>query len=266
MVLADLDLEAPNDHILLGLERLDGEEQVRVFFPFIDYSKCTACGVCAKVCDTGAVVMAKGRPPLVMPRLCTGCKACLLACPYDAIDPNGERVIAYSYSTLAEGDGYRVRLVTGVLREGEEHTPPAIRVVKQRVMREAEGSDLLIVDTGAGTGNSVSMGIQGSHLLITVTEPTPLGLHDLRAILESGYKMGVETWMVINRAGIAGEERHLELAREYGVEEVYRIPYSENAARAYARGRPVVVAYPDDPSSKALMELARDLEERVLGG
>lgn len=61
-------------------------------------------------------------------------------------------MVGYSYSTTVGGEGYRLRLVTGVLREGEEHTPPVVRVVKDRALREAEASDLLLVDTGPGLG------------------------------------------------------------------------------------------------------------------
>jgi len=258
LVLADLDVEAPNDHILLGLERLEGEEPIAIFFPLIDYSKCTACGACAKVCDTGAIVMARGRPPMVFPRLCSGCKACLYVCPYDAISPEGRRVVGYTYSTpVGRGGGFR--LVTGVLREGEEHTPPAVVAAKRRALREAEGSELLLVDTGAGSGNSITAALQYAGLVVAVTEPTPLGLHDLRAILEIAQGLGARVWVAINRAGIGDDAPHERLAREYGAELVARIPYDPAAVKAYARGEPVVEACPECPSSRALGELAEAL-------
>ena len=259
LVLADLDVEAPNDHILLGVEKLENEEPIAIFFPLIDYSKCTACGACAKVCDTGAIVMAKGRPPVVMPRLCSGCKACYYVCPYDAIAGDGKRVIGYSYVTRVAKWGNEFTLVTGVLREGEEHTPPAVVVVKRRAMKVAEGLDLLLVDTGAGTGNSISIALQYSKLLIAVTEPTPLGLHDLRAILEIAKGMGIRTWLVVNRAGIASDEEHRKLATEYDVELYHRIPFDVEAARAYAKGIPIVRQCPTCPSAKALRELSEYL-------
>lgn len=263
VVLADLDVEAPNDHILLGLKKLESEAPVEIFFPFIDYSKCTKCGVCAKVCDTGAIVMSKNTPPFILPRLCSGCKACLAACPEKAILADGRRVVGYSYSTIVEGDGFKLRLITGVLREGEEHTPPVVRVVKNRALREAEGSDLLLVDTGPGTGNHISMSIQGSRLLIAVTEATPLGLHDVKAILETAQGMKIKVWMVINRVGLGREEPLLKLAEEYSVARVFRIPYSRRAVQAYVEGRPVAIAYPDDPASKALVEIANAVEDEV---
>ncbi|BEP16683.1 ATP-binding protein [Pyrofollis japonicus] len=258
LTLADLDVEAPNDHLLLGLQGLENEEPIAIFFPIIDYKKCTACGACAKVCDTGAIVMAKGTPPMVMPRLCSGCKACLYACPYKAIDPEGRRVVGYSYSTLVKrGGGFR--LITGILREGEEHTPPAIVVAKQRALKETPSDAMLIVDTGAGTGNGISAAIQEAELVIAVTEPTPLGLHDLRAILEIARGMEKRIWMVINKAGIASHEKHLETAKEYGVEKVFLVPYDPEAAKIYARGTPVVEECPSCEASKALNEIAQSL-------
>jgi MinD superfamily P-loop ATPase len=123
--------------------------------------------------------------------------------------------------------------------------------------------DILIVDTGAGTGNGISAAIQYSNLVIAVTEPTPLGLHDLESILKVSRGMGYETWIVINRSGIGPDEDHLRLAREYGVEKVYRIPYSRRVAVAYAHGRPIVVEDPADEASKALHELAEDIASRI---
>ena len=263
LVLADLDVEAPNDHILLGVERLENEEPIEVFFPFIDYGKCTACGACAKACDTGAIVMAKGRPPMVMPRLCSGCRACLMVCPYKAIAEDGARVMGYSYVTPVKLRDTGFTLVTGVLREGEEHTPPAIVAAKRRALRVAKDADLLIVDTGAGTGNGISAALQETSLVIAVTEPTPMGLHDLAAILEITRGMGKRTWLVINRSGLGAEERHLELARKYGVERVFRIPFSKTAALAYARGVPLVDYDPGDPAARALEELAEEVYREV---
>ncbi len=253
LVLADLDVEAPNDYILLGLEDPGKREDIDIYFPKIDYSKCTNCGACAKVCDTGAIIMAPGRPPFVFPRLCSGCKACYYACPYDAISKDSKRVLGYIYETrVNRGGGFT--LVTGTIREGEEHTPPAIVAAKRYA--EALEPDILLIDTGAGSGNGISAALQYSDLVISVTEPTPLGLHDLESILKVTSGMKYRTWVVINRAGIGSSKKHLELAEKYGVERVFEIPYSTRVVEAYARGEPIVEYLPEDPASKALYELA----------
>ncbi len=265
VLLVDMDVEAPNDHILLGVDVEKGEKRsIAIFYPLIDYSKCTPCGACAAVCDTGAIIYAKGRPPFVMPRLCSGCRACLHACPYGAIR-EGARVIG-EVREARHPKLPSLYLVSGVLREGEEHTPPAVVEVRRRALSLAEDYDVVIADTGAGTGTSVSVALQPARLLIAVTEPTPLGLHDLRAILEVARGMGLRTWLVVNKHGIGPDEEHVRLAREYGVERVFRVPFTRGAAEAYARGVPVHWLDPRDPAAIALGEVAEALEEVVRRG
>ncbi len=264
-LLADLDVEAPNDHILLGVKELGEKEPVPIFFPRIDYSKCTLCGACAKVCDTGAIIMSKNRPPIVMPRLCSGCKACLYACVYDAIKP-GARIIGFMHTTPVTIGESAFTLITGVLHQGEEHTAPLVHGVKSRALRRArEDSVPLLVDTGAGTGNSISIAIQYSDLVVAVTEPTPLGLHDLRAILEITRGLGMRTWVVLNRAGIGDSDPHRRLAREYGVEHYHEVPYAKEAVEAYVKGVPVVAYAPNSRVAEKIRELY-DLMRPIIAG
>ncbi len=249
LVLADLDAEAPNDHVLLGVRKLENEEPIRIMLPFIDYSKCTRCGVCARVCDTGAIILSKDGLPFVMPRLCSGCRACYYACPFKAV-VEGARIIGYTYVTPVD---YGFTLVTTVLREGEEHTPPAVIAGKRRATKLARS--ILLVDTGAGTGNSITAAIRGSRLVVAVTEPTPLGLHDLESILKVVTSLGYPFIVVVNKAGIGPHEKHVELARKYGAEGVVLIPYSREAVEAYVKGKPVVRYAPDSKPAQALYTL-----------
>ncbi|MCE4614196.1 MAG: P-loop NTPase [Desulfurococcales archaeon] len=260
LLLADLDVEAPNDYILLGIDKLELEEPIKVFFPMIDYSKCTICGACARVCDTGAIIMSKGKPPMVMPRLCSGCKACMYACVYNAIHP-GERVIGYTYLNDINIGETEFKLLTGILRYGEEHTAPTVRGAKDKAMDIAKKEkSLLLVDTGAGTGNSISIGIQYSNLVIAVTEPTPLGKHDLESILKITSGLGYKSWVVINRHGIADDKPVIELSREYGVEYIHKIPFHKDAVEAYTKGLPMPLYKRDSPVTRSLCELASIVE------
>jgi MinD superfamily P-loop ATPase len=261
VVLADLDVEAPNDHILLGVGRLENKADIEVYFPKIDYSKCTSCGACAKICDTGAIVMGPGRPPFVFPRLCSGCRACYYACPYKAIAADSTRVLGYSYATNVRIDGAALTLVTGIIREGEEHTPPAVVVAKRRAL--AMKPDVLIVDTGAGTGNGISIAIRDSGLVVAVTEPTPMGAHDLEMILRIVSGMKLRAWLVVNRWGIGPEDEVVSLAERFGVERLYRVPYSRGAVESYVSGRPLLAYKPEDPAAKALLQLGEDVLSEV---
>lgn len=261
LLLADLDLEVPNDHLILGINTLENKEDIKLFLPFINYRKCTICGVCTRICSSGALFMPPKSPPIVFPRLCSGCKACFYACPYNAIMEGGH-VIAYSYLTHIEKYGVRFNLLTGMLRPGEEHVASALAIVKRRALKLAR--DVLLIDTGAGTGSSISIALQNSDLVIAVTEPTPPGLHDLEAILEVVHGMGYSVWIVINRYGIGKVDKHIDAMKKYGVDKCFKIPFSKDAIESYVKGVPVVFYKPDSPVSRSISEIYRALEEEIL--
>jgi MinD superfamily P-loop ATPase len=259
-LLADLDVEAPNDHVLLGVE-LENKEPVNIMLPFIDYPACIKCGACAEVCDTGAIILSRDGAPLVVPRLCSGCRSCYFVCPTKAI-LEGLRTIGYTYRTRVRLDGGEFDLVTGVIREGEEHTPPVVIATKRRAL-SIKDVDLYLIDTAAGTSNTVSTAIDEARLAVAVTEPTPLGAHDLDMILEVTEEMGVETWVVVNRYGIGPESLVEEVTKKHNARIVAKLPYSKEVVESYVGGRPIVVWRKDTEPAKVLMDLARNVLEVI---
>jgi len=253
LTMADLDVEAPNDHLLLGVE-LASEEPVMQFMPRFDYSKCTRCRKCAEVCEEHAIITLKDGTPFLMPNLCSGCRACEIICPAPGAILEGQRLIGHTYATPTP---YGFMLITGVLREGEERSMPLVVEAKKRALKVHSGR-LFLVDTAAGTGNTVSKAVEFSDLLIAVTEPTPLGIHDTELILELGRLMNIPTWIVINRADLGDRKKVYKLAKEYGAEVVAEIPYSESIVRSYVEGRPIALSTSEE--AKIFGELA----ERVL--
>ena len=259
LVLADLDVEDPNDHILLGVE-LQNEEPVDIMLPFVKYDDCIKCGACAEVCDTGAMLLSPEKIPYVIPRLCSGCRACYFVCPTKAI-VEGKRTIGYTYESPVRLGDVSFTLVTGMLREGEEHTPPAVLQAKRRAL--GIKANVYLVDTSAGTSNSVASSIDGSDLVIAVTEPTPLGLHDLTLILELSKKLGLNVWVIVNRHGIGPEDRHERVVREFGYEIVARVPYSKRMVESYVKGVPITVGHPESEEASILRELADRVWEEL---
>ncbi len=257
LVAADLDVEAPNDHILLGVD-LENEEPVKIMFPFIDYEKCIKCRACVNVCDTGAMLAARDGTPYVIPRLCSGCKSCLFVCPTGAIVA-GARIIGRTYRTPVHVGGSSFTLVTGVLKEGEEHTPPVVLAARRRAL--SLKSDIYLVDTAAGTSNTVSTAMYKASVAVAVTEPTPLGLHDLELILRVIDELEIpHRFVVVNRAGIGPDEEHSKIAARYGAEVVAKIPYTRDVVESYVKGVPLVVSRPESPASRAL----REVSDRIL--
>lgn len=244
IVLVDADVECPNDHILLSTT-LSNEEESNIFKPKFNYSRCTKCGLCRENCSESAIVMFKEGYPFLMPALCSGCKTCQLVCPADAIQ--GDKKIVGSTFVSAVRDS--LTLVTGVLKEGEERSYPLVLSTRKR--SENISSDLNIFDTSAGTGNHVAAALEESKFAVVVTEPTPLGVHDLRMIMNLLKKEGIKGYVVLNRADLVDETPELN-----GFEIIGRIPMSDEIVASYVKGKPVVEMYPESAASKEFNKIA----------
>ncbi len=102
-------------------------------FGFVEvYGSCTACGLCANQCPTGALIFLRGQESFAIdfvPLACIGCKACEGNCPTGAIK------VKPSFSFLALLSSLRLTLFKGELKacrqcgkpfsptEGEEICP-----------------------------------------------------------------------------------------------------------------------------------------------
>ena len=83
-VICDLDVDAPDLHLLLQPVRERQEEFYSGHEARIDPKKCDGCGICASMCQFGAI-RANGAGFIVNPLRCEGCKVCVAFCPAEAI-------------------------------------------------------------------------------------------------------------------------------------------------------------------------------------
>ena len=237
VVLVDADVECPNDHILLSLE-LKNKKTAYIFRPRFNYKTCIKCGLCRDNCSEHAIVMFKEGYPFLMPTLCSGCKTCQLVCPVNAIESD-RKIIGHTFVTQLNEN---LTLVTGMLKEGEERSYPLVLETKRRA--EEIDADIKIYDTSAGTGNHVAAAIDGTDFAIVVTEPTPLGIHDLRMIMNLLNKQKKKGYVVVNRYDL------VENFDENGLDIIGRIPLSDELLKSYISGKPVVETFPESDASK----------------
>ncbi|WP_084574335.1 4Fe-4S binding protein [Thermoanaerobacter kivui] len=58
----------------------------KVWYPIIDYSKCTSCGACKNICNRGVFKQTSGKPVVENPQNCIyGCRDCQKSCKVGAI-------------------------------------------------------------------------------------------------------------------------------------------------------------------------------------
>ncbi len=256
VVLVDADVECPNDHILLSA-KLENEEKVTLFKPKFDYSKCTKCGICIEQCSENALLQFKEGYPFLMPTLCSGCRTCQLVCPEEGAILDDYRVVGYTYHTKINDN---LELVTGKLENGEERSYPTVLAARRRAL--SLKADIHLFDTMPGTGNHVAAAIEDSKVVIAVTEPTPLGVHDLEMILKLLKKLNLRAWVVVNRSDLS-DISHDEIVEKYGGEIIAEIPMSDEILKSYVEGVPVILKYPDSRPARIFEEITKRIEEVI---
>lgn len=233
ILLLDADTDCPNDHIILSIDRKK-EQDVFQLMPKWDFKKCIKCGKCSEVCRANAVVFVKERYPVFVQDMCTGCTACILACPTKAISKD-KQIIA----TIHSGTGYNIDLLTAEMRIGYAEASPVVNALKKFASKTNRNYDFIITDTGAGTHCNVISALLGNDLALAVTEPTPLGAHDLGLILKLCRILKIPAKIVLNRADIGDKKLIQDIAEKYNTEIIAEIPYKKSILEAYSRGEPI---------------------------
>jgi Ni,Fe-hydrogenase III small subunit/Pyruvate/2-oxoacid:ferredoxin oxidoreductase delta subunit len=87
-------------------------------FPVIDFSRCTACDECARVCPSGAITAVAPAPGSKTLSLsyaaCIQCRECVTKCPERAVEISTDiEVAAYTRAQLAQTASFTVDHTTG---------------------------------------------------------------------------------------------------------------------------------------------------------
>ncbi len=232
VLLLDLDVDCPNDHLILSVD-LKKVKDVKIMMPKFDTNKCIKCGRCREVCMENAIVQVKGKYPIVVAEQCTGCRACKIACPADAIKED-EHVIGHIF----RGKGI-IEMISGRLKPGIEESSLVVNAVRKYIKPIEKDYDYIIIDTAAGTHCPVIAALLDADIGIAVTEPTPLGRHDVDLILELMERLGIKSYVLLNRSDISGKKDIEKTAKKHNTKILAEIPYSKEIMKRYSEGKPI---------------------------
>lgn len=224
IVAVDCDVEEPNLHLFFSGSTQS--EEVQVLVPAIDSSKCTLCGDCARFCRYGALVMGLDRP-MLYPQMCHSCGGCALVCKEKAIREVGRTIGRVDVTETSPS----LRLITGILQEGEVQAPPVIHQAKEL----SAGAPLVLLDSSPGIACPVIETLEGADLGILVTESTPFGLHDMKLAADVASEMGVRSGVIINRSD-GQDELIREFCEEAGLPILMTIPFDRDIASIQNQG------------------------------
>lgn len=230
VVLCDCDVECPNDYLILD-QKLKNPRPLYQEYPKLDEEKCIKCGLCSKTCRENAIFWVKDKHPIFIYDLCTACGACMIVCPTKAIKTKKEKAGESFVNKVNEN----FWLVTGRSKPGITETGPIVFEVKERAIKFAKNKkvDYIIFDTAPGTHCSVIQALLDVDKAYAVTEPTPLGAHDLSLILELLQKLKVPSEIVLNKADVGNRKEIEKIASKFKTNISIEIPYSEELVKAY---------------------------------
>ena len=187
--------------------------------------------MCSKNCRENAIFWVKGKYPQFVYDLCTGCGACWVGCPNKAIKIK-KKIAGESFVNKINDNFW---LITGRSKVGISETGPIVREVKEKAIKFAKEkkADYLIIDTAPGTHCSVIQALLDCDKIYAVTEPTPLGTHDLGLVLELAERLNIQIEVVLNKAGVGPREEVEKITKKFNTKISFEIPYSEELVKAY---------------------------------
>ncbi len=236
-LLLDCDVEEPNAGLFLDINLSSGKE-TGVLVPEVDNEKCTYCGKCAEVCVWSAIAVA-GSKVLVFRDMCHGCASCKFICPENAI-----REVLHVTGRIEGGAAGSVDFARGIMNVGQAMPVPVISsLLREYLPHQREG--LVVIDASPGTSCPVVEAVKGSDYVVLVTEPTPFGLHDLKAAVDVVVnQLGIPTGVIINRDGI-GDREVEKYCHSEDLPVLARIPMDRKIAEVLSDGIPLVHGYPE---------------------
>lgn len=259
-VVCDLDVDAPDLHLLLHPTIQRTEEFYSGYQAQIVPEKCTGCGTCASMCRYEAVG-GNGNGFSIDPLRCEGCKVCVTFCPESAIRFPQKHCGHWYVSSTRFGP-----LVHAQLFPGEANSGRLVMVLRQeaRKLAKSQGKSLILCDGTPGIGCPVISSLSGTNLAIAVTEPTPSGRHDLERVADLCGHFQVTFAVIINKYDLNQEETDkIETfcrLRNYPI--LAKLSHDPVVTRAMVQGL-VVTEWPETDFSLAVRRAWMKIEELV---
>ena len=256
-IICDLDVDAPDMHLILKPENTLTQEFFSGHEARIEPEKCSACGKCLEMCRYGAIDQA-GTLFRVNPIKCEGCKVCVAFCPADAIAFPERHCGRWFVSDTRFGP-----LVHAQLFPGEENSGRLVALLRRtaKEMAVQKGLGLILSDGTPGIGCPVISSLSGVTLAVIVTEPTPSGRHDLMRVAELCGHFRVPAAILINKSDLnEAESAAIETySRENGFTFLGRLPHDPVITKAMIQGQAITEYAAQGDFSNQLKTIWRQL-------
>ncbi len=266
-IILDCDVDAPNLALILPPE---SEEQIKIQDTFTTLKaafledKCINCKQCIDdhFCEFNALKWHEdNQVPIVDYLACEGCGACKVLCPEHAFEINAVKSGEIIYYKSKIG----LPLIYGKTRLGSTTSGKLVSDAKQYAQHidDFSESNLVIIDGPPGIGCPVIATVSGLDYIITITEPTPSGLHDLMRAIEVVQQFKIPFGIVINKSDLKSpfQEKFKKFIDDTGYNILGRIPFDLSIPKAMSFAKPVIDNAPDSRASLAIKKIYKNLKE-----
>ncbi|MBU1233984.1 MAG: ATP-binding protein [Proteobacteria bacterium] len=235
-ILVDCDVDASDLHLLLAPRPREEHDFYSGIKARVVTDKCSACGLCAELCQFEAVTMTE--TAAISSFSCEGCGVCAHFCPEQAIVLDENHCGSWYISDTAYGP-----LVHAQLFAGEENSGKLVSYIKNqaRQLAEATMAELILIDGSPGVGCPVIASLSNVDMALIITEPSLSGQHDLERVLDLANHFKLPAMVCINKWDL-----HPEMSGEIagtchtrGVEILGKIPFDQMVVTCQIQGVPV---------------------------
>lgn len=193
-IFADVDVDAPDLHLIFQPTILTTEELFISKKVTRDESLCTQCDLCTEKCRYQAITATE-----IFYHKCEGCGLCTKICPENALSLEQVLTAKLFTSTCRFGD-----FIHSEMMIGEGNSGRIVSAVRKQAAKIAEEKkhQYILIDGSPGIGCPVIASITGINLVVLITEPTLSGIHDIERVLELTDHFKIQTVVIINKYDI----------------------------------------------------------------
>ena len=261
-ILVDLDVDAPDMHLILNPSPRRREPFVSGAVAEVRPEDCTACGLCADLCAFEAISLDDAGIARVDGD-CEGCKVCVAMCPVQAIDFPARECGQWYVSDTRLGT-----MVHALLHPGQENSGLLVSLLREhaRELAEHQGIELILADGTPGIGCPVISSLTGVDLALIVTEPTPSGLHDLERVVGLCEHFKVSMRVLINKADLnsAMAGRIEEFCAGKAIPCLGRLDFDPAFVEAMIQGQSIVEFAPQGSTAETIRGIWQNLSAELM--
>jgi MinD superfamily P-loop ATPase len=267
-MILDCDVDAPNLALILPPES-ENDVQIKETFTTLKATfledKCVHCKQCIDdhFCEFNALNWDdEEQIPVISYLACEGCGACKVLCPEHAFEIDTVK----SGEIISFKSKVQLPLVYGKTRLGSTTSGKLVSDTKEFAKNiESADTNLTIIDGPPGIGCPVIATVSGLDYIITITEPTPSGLHDLIRAIEVVQQFKIPFGIIINKYDLDSpfQEEFKNFIEDTGYSVIGKIPFDLSIAKAMSFAEPVVDFDPNSKASLAIKEIYEKLKTKI---